>query len=823
MNAPDHSAETNEGVQRDQPHDRNPDHEQRVALALAEYVDLVSNETEIDVESFCQRYPGLQSDLQCMVSALREIDVLTEEPAGLGMRGAQEPALETLSGHRILREIGSGGMGRVLLAVDERLGRKVAIKTMKAQYMNDPALRARFMHEARAMASLSHPNIVQIHNLGEPSEIPHFVMEYLEGRPLNEVAAALPLRQRVELVHKVALAVEFLHRHQLLHRDLKPANVLVGPDLEPKLLDFGLAIQVGDVENRVTHAGAIVGTPDYFSPEQTHGDTTLDPRSDVFSLGTIFYQVLTGSLPFRGESAMELIGAIRGHDPVLPRRLNTSLPRPLQNICLKALEKNPKDRYESAREMAKDMERYLAGEGVLALPTSYSHLIAGCIERHLRELEGWKADQVISDSEYDTLRKAYDRLTEPEDAWIMQARRLSLAQVSLYLGAWLLVVGAALVFLFQIPRLSGAASMAVVGSAALATGFWGIRIWKAAQFRFAIAYLLAFCLLLPVALLVSMGEFRIFSAFTQGRQDLELFYNFDSFKQTTNLQMWWALLLSLPAYLWLRRFTRSTVFSLVFSVFAALFSLVTLLRMGMLDWIDNDPGRIYLDMIPIAISFFVVAIVIDHLEYSADSRYFYPVAVTFTFMALSGVAALHQNYADWLRSMAPWTRGQVEYLFIINAGIYLLLQNIFERFHSPQMRMVAKTFRFVLPGHVMTSLLLLGIEASRLWNQLPAEIAMKHEARTFEFLLPAVACAFVFGSIPQQMKNFFATGLFFLAIGVVRLQQDYFHSLASWPVALLIVGITLMLAAGRYAAMRAAVVRRVRRGLSATRKILSAL
>ena len=782
------------------------DNEQELALALAQYVDLLANDEPIDVDLFCRRYPGLESDLRREIATMVEFDALITNPGPAEVESAPEPPIEKLSGHRILGEIGSGGMGRVFLAIDERLGRKVAIKTLKDQYRNDPALRARFMREARAMAKLSHPNIVQIYDLGGPDEIPHFVMEFLEGRPLNEVASALPLRQKAQLIKKAVLAVDFLHQHQFLHRDLKPANILVGPDLDPKLLDFGLALQVDELKNRVTDAGTIVGTPDYLSPEQTHGDAALDPRSDIFSLGTIFYEILTGSLPFHGENSLELVSAIRGDDPVLPRRLNTSLPRALQNICLKALEKDPRNRYNSAREMAQDIDRYLAGEEVLAQPTSYSRLITGRIEGHLRELDGWKSDEVISDSEYDTLRKAYSRLTEPDDAWIMQARRLSLSQVSLYLGAWILVVGAALVFLFEIPSLSGLTSVWVVGAATAITAYAGVRIWKKHQFRFAIAYLLAFCLLLPVAMLVAMGEFKILTAFTKGREDLELFYRL-SFRKATNLQVWWALLASLPVYLWLRKFTQSSVFSLVFSVMGALFSLATLLRLGMLDWLDNDPGRFYLHLIPIALIFFLIAIGLERWRYPADSKYFYPVATTFTFAALSGVALFHDPYAKWLLSVAPWTRGQVEYLFIINAGIYLLLQVLCKQFQSSQMRVVSKTFRFVIPGHVMTSLLLLGIEGSRLWEQSPADLAMKHEARTFELLLPAVACAFVFGSIPEQMKNFFATGLFFLAVGVVRLQQDFFRDLASWPLALLITGILLMLLATQFSALRTALVR----------------
>lgn len=799
------------GEVQDESTDQHAEHELGLALALAEYVDLQSNESLIDIETFCRRFPGIQDDLRHRIATLREMDVLTKETTTDDSDPVVEPFVEKLSGHRIIGEIGSGGMGRVFLAVDERLGRRVAIKTLKPQYTNDPALRARFMDEARAMAKLSHPNIVQIYDLGGPDEIPHFVMEYLEGRPLTEVAVSLPLLQRVELVQKVVLAVEFLHQHNLLHRDLKPANILVGADLDPKLLDFGLALQVGDLENRRTNFGAIIGTPDYLSPEQTRSDSILDPRSDVFSLGTILYKVLTNSHPFHGESTQELISAIRQQDPVLPRRLNTSLPRALQNICLKALEKNAKDRYSSAREMANDIERFLAGEEVLAMPTSYSLLITDSIDRHLRELDGWNADQIISDSEHDSLRKAYSRLKEPDDAWIMQTRRLSFSQVSLYLGAWLLVIGAGLIFLFQIPALTGSPSVLVVSAAAASTAFLGIRTWKQGHFRYAIAFLLAFCLLLPVALLVTMGEGKIFTGFTRGRQDLELFSKLEAFKVCTNLQIWWSLLVSLPVYVWLRQFTRSSVFSLVFAVISALFSQATLLRLGMLDWVKNDPGKTYLYLIPIALIFFAIAMVLERAGSSDDSRYFYPVAIAFTFLALSGVAVYHDPYAKWLLSAAPWTRGQIEYLFIINAGIYWGLQYIFERFNSSQMRMVSKSFRFVIPGHVMTSMLLLGLAASDLWNQSPGKTSMRNEARIFEVLLPIVACAFVFGSIPKQMKNFFASGLLFLAIGVVRLQHDWLRDRASWSLSLLFVGIILMLGATQYLAFRVAITRRIKR------------
>jgi serine/threonine protein kinase len=153
--------------------------------------------------------------------------------------------------------------------------------------------------------------------------------------------------------------------------------------------------------------------------------------------------MLTGSLPWRAPAYAEQVRRIREDDPVLPRRIDSSIPGGLQNICLKALEKSPAARYSSARELAEDLDRFLAGEAVHASPASYSRHMSGKIEQHLHELEGWKQDQILNEWEYDSFRKLYDRLTEREDAWIMEARRLTLPQVTLYLGSWVLAVGAA--------------------------------------------------------------------------------------------------------------------------------------------------------------------------------------------------------------------------------------------------------------------------------------------------------------------------------------------------------------------------------------------
>ncbi len=751
--------------------------EQRLAEALADVLDV-----RVTPGKTTELFPELNPEL----AALAEIDRVLDPPL---------PLPDRLSGHKIVGEIGSGGMGRVLLAMDEALGRKVAIKTLAPRYAEEPALRTRFMAEARAMARLNHPHIARIYSLGPGDEPPHFIMEYVEGVPLTKASASLTFHQKAELLLKVALAAQFLHAQGIIHRDLKPGNILAGADLEPKLLDFGLALDLGERE-RLSIAGEIAGTPEYLSPEQAAGAQQLDARSDVFSLGAVLYEMLTGDPPFVGDTMSDLLRRIREEDPVLPRRRMTAVPRDLQSICLKALEKDPAQRYASAAEMADDLRRFLANEAVLAEPAAYARLISGKVAQHLRDLEGWRRDQIVSDVEYDGIRKRYEQLLEREDAWIMAARRLTLPQVTLYLGAWILAVGAAFLTCFRYPALSGAPAVLTAWTTTAPLGWIGIRNWRREHFRIAVAYLLAFCVVAVIAVLVTLEEAHLFTGLTLGQANLELSHRLEFAKEATNAQIWWAILAGLPVCWWMRRFTRAPVFSLLLAVLAALFALATLLRMGMIDWLDHDPGRFYFHLIPCALLFMAAGFVLERFRLTDDSRYFYPFAVAFTWAALSGVAAFHEPYAHWLNSFAPFTHGKVEYLFIINAGIYLVLDRICDWTPSAQVRMVGKSFRFVIPGHVMTSLLILGLMSKS-----------ETEARVFEWLLPAAACVFVFASIPRQMKNFFATGLFFFAVGVYRLQEKVFQNQALWPLLLLGSGLGLMVLAVHYAPLKVRVAR----------------
>jgi len=788
---------------------RSPERERAIAMALAEYIDRSSREEFLNIESFSKEYPAIKDDLLPLLQSLNAMDETFHDECRPGSNG-QEPLPQSLSSHRILGEIGAGGMGRVFLAQDEGLNRKIAIKVLNERFSKEAAVRSRFMEEARALAQISHPNIVAIHSLGTSEETPHFVMEYVEGTDLFRATRALTIGQRAELMQKIVLAVQVLHQHQILHRDLKPANILVRADLEPKLLDFGLARRT-DSDLRLTIFGEIVGTPNYLSPEQTTPERNLDARSDIFSLGTILYEMLTGELPFSARSLAQQLESIRKDDPTLPRRLNPDIPGDLQDICLKALEKKPENRYRSAQEMADDLERFLAGEKVHASPTTYANLVSGKIAQHLREIEGWRRDEVLSDGEYEGFRKQYGRLVEREDAWILQARRLTFPQVSLYLGAWILIAGAALLFLFHFVSLSGTPRVAVALCVTTLTGWQGLSLWKKGLLRNGIAHLLALCLLIPVSLLVAMGEYHI-REIVAANPDWELLHNVSQkFKEITNVQIWWAIALAMPCYVWLRAYTRSSVFSLVSSIMGATLCMVTLARMGLVDWLNNDHGKFYLSLLPIAALFLACGFILESLKLSNDSRYFYPFAVSLAFVALSGLAYDYTRLQKSLNDLLPWTRGSVEYLFIANAGIYFVLQTVLGRSTLPQLQLVAKAFRFVIPGHVLTSLLSLGHDSIALWNASQGNIALKREARTFEILLPIVAWFFIYASIPKQMKNYFVTGSLFLMIGIVRLQQDIFQDRVRWSVVLMILGLLLMFSATRYSSIKMSVSRLFRR------------
>jgi serine/threonine-protein kinase len=268
--------------------------------------------------------------------------------------------------------LGYGGMAEVHRGKDVRLGRDIAVKVLRADLARDPSFQNRFRREAQAAAGLNHPAIVAVYDTGEDPSVdgvtPYIVMEYVEGRTLREVLKSeghLPVRRAMEITAEVCSALDFSHRSGIIHRDIKPGNVMITNAGAVKVMDFGIARAVADGAATVTATSSVIGTAQYLSPEQARGES-VDARSDVYSTGCLLYELITGHPPFTGDSPVAVAYQHVRENPQIPSSVNPAIPKALDSIVMKALAKNPLNRYQTAGEMRTDLQRAIAGQAVEA-------------------------------------------------------------------------------------------------------------------------------------------------------------------------------------------------------------------------------------------------------------------------------------------------------------------------------------------------------------------------------------------------------------------------------------------------------------------------
>lgn len=311
-----------------------------------------------------------------LVQARPELDDFVETLNDGGTQGGTRDTGvrgKVIGDYEILKELGRGGMGVVYKARHRILKRTVALKMILAGSHSSASALQRFLAEARAVAHLQHPGIVQIFDMGQHEGLPWFSLEYIDGSDLQRALDGKPRdsRSSATLVESVCRAMQYAHDNNILHRDLKPANILLDSNGNPKVTDFGLAKEVDSEDSGATRDGTIMGSPSYMPPEQARGQiAAVSPKSDQYSMGAVLYQMLTARPPFITDRPLETVMQVINNEPVAPRQLQPSISADLETICLKALQKDPSQRYENCQAMADDLRRYLNGEPILARPIS---------------------------------------------------------------------------------------------------------------------------------------------------------------------------------------------------------------------------------------------------------------------------------------------------------------------------------------------------------------------------------------------------------------------------------------------------------------------
>lgn len=691
---------------------------------------------------------------------------------------------QTLVGerYRVIRKVGEGSAGQVFQAIDTVLERLVAIKFLRPRSSPNGA-DAEAWQEARLMSRFNDPNIAQIYEIGEIEDQRFIMMEWIDGLPLTEAWEGLPLQQKLRIYLGVLDGVAAAHRRNIIHRDLKPSNILVTSGLKPKVLDFGISLETSPLEG--IEQGLYRGTPAYSAPEQICPPVKIYPATDVFALGILLYELLTDTHPFPQTSPEELFESIRTEYPELPSAVREKTPIPLQNICLKALEKDPHKRYPNAKSLSDDIHRYLRGEKVWSRPSFLTDKVHQDVFYHRQKLKVWYDNELLTEKEFDKLDNIYERMISPADFSIIEARKLSLSQVCLYLGGWIVVLGSFVLFYKTWDHISiyWRPVPALVATALM--GIFGLVMWQRKDYRLSVGFLSTANLLIPITILLTLGQWEVLSPanYPLGTESL-----YAGLKEAAshvivgNIQLFASSLCWLMFSLALLRITRSLIF-VVFSIIAFLALLTTCyIIAGMENWSPDIIAGRYLYP---GIVLFVAGVWFDRHAYI---KYAWPLCATglaLIVLPLSIIARSENTLFGWLYRRPEFLSEAEHQLlsFVCNGVFYLSLAGICRLMGTRLQRVMAQVLNWLGPLHILAVLRMLD---NKEYN-LP-----EFHYLIYRFLLPIASIGFVFGSVARQMKSFFFSGLAGIAASAHKFTVEHLDKFFAWPISLIITGIFCM-------------------------------
>jgi hypothetical protein len=544
----------------------------------------------------CRDRTDLRVPLQTLIDNYLSLTAsFDEDPlAAIDDDAGLPAALPHFEGFETIERLGAGGMGEVFKLKDLRLGRIVAGKILRGE--RGASVDA-FLREARSLALFSDRRIVQIFECRPDADPPFIIMEYVDGFELGRLGPSLEFAQRARIMAEICDVLHRAHAMGLQHRDLKPSNVMLDADLAPRILDFGLA-------EGHPRRGHLRGTLPDVAPEQLDPSQPIDARTDVYALGVTFYELLSGALPYGGAGDQAITDAIRLGHPRLPVEIDPRVPEPLQAIALKAMERDPAQRYQTTLDMAGDLRRFISGRPVTARPSLYTRTLGDRVGPHVQQIGEWLQLRLIYPHEAQRLRAAYRTLEVREEDWILASRALSYSQIALYLGAFLLVCGS--LFYFAADRWYHAVEGIVRPLAVLGAPFIGLNaaahlLYRRDHKAVAIAFYLAAVALLPLLLLILFHEAGLFvvSPETAGQLFQDGSVSNRQLQITTFAACLWCA--------WLALSTRTAALSTVFTVLVLLCGLSVLADFGLRSWIvDARWDLLSLHVLPLVLGYALI-------------------------------------------------------------------------------------------------------------------------------------------------------------------------------------------------------------------------